>query len=270
MPFQDLGAPAGTVGGRAEGLIVGGRAIQLYRGGDGPPLLYLHGTGTFWWMPVHDLLARRHAVYLPVHPGFGTSEGLEEIESIEDLVFHTVDVMEALGLARVDVVGLSLGGWLAAELALRHADRVNRLVLVDAAGVRVPGVPMGNLFMASPPKARALLFHDPASEIATTLVPDAPSPEDLPLVLRGREAAARLLWHPYVAYRKLTGRLRRIQAPTLGVWGADDRLIPSAYGAAYARGIPQARLVTLERCGHLPPFEQPERFAEIVLDFLQA
>ncbi len=253
-----------------ETLLIGGKEIQLYHGGEGPPLLYLHGAGTYGWMPVHDRLAGRHRVYLPVHPGFGTSQGLGEIENIEDLVFHTLDVMDKLGLERPDVVGLSLGGWLAAELALRQPQRVNRLVLVDAAGVRLPGVPMGEIFLAAPPRARELLFSDPRSPLAMTLVPDTPPPERMELVLRGREAAARLLWNPHVQYRKLTSRLPRIKAPTLVVWGVDDRLIPLAYGQAYQRGIPGATLVTLDRCGHLPPFEQPERFAEIVLGFLNA
>ncbi len=254
--------------GRERALTVHGRRVQLFEAGAGRPLLYLHGAGTYWWMPVHDLLARRRRVLLPVHPGFGASEGFEAIEAIEDLVFHTVDVLDALALERIDVVGLSMGGWLAAELALRHPGRVHRLVLVDAAGVRLPGTPMGDLFMVSPPKARELLFHDPGSRVATTLLPDAPPPERLEAVLREREAAARLLWNPAQQYRKLTSRLWRIQTPTLVVWGADDRLIPLAYGEAWARGIPGARLVTIERCGHLPPLEQPERFAEVALGFL--
>jgi pimeloyl-ACP methyl ester carboxylesterase len=219
-------------------------------------------------MPVHDLLARRRRVILPVHPGFGASEGFEAVETMEDLVFHTLDVLDALGLDRVDVAGLSLGGWLAAELALRHPGRVARLVLVDAAGVRVPGVPRGDPFMLPPPRVRALMFHDPTSPVAQALLPDAPPPDRIEAVLRGREAAARLLWNPAQQYRKLTGRLWRIGAPTLVVWGREDQAIPLAYGEAYARGIPGARLVVLDRCGHLPPFEHPERFAEVVLDFL--
>jgi len=256
--------------GRERALAVHGRRVQLFEGGAGRPLLYLHGAGTYWWMPVHDLLARRRRVLLPVHPGFGASEGFEAIETMEDLVFHTLDVLDELALERADVVGLSLGGWLAAELALRHPGRVGRLVLVDAAGVRVPGVPMGDVFMAAPPKARQLLFHDPGSAVATALLPDAPPPDRLEAVLRGREAAARLLWNPARHYRRLTSRLWRIQAPTLVVWGAEDRLIPLAYGEAWAAGIRGARLVTLERCGHLPPLEQPERFAAAVLEFLES
>jgi len=248
---------------------VRGKRTELRQGGQGPPLLFLHGAGLYLWMPVHDLLAKRRRVYLPAHPGFGASEGYDEIEDIEDLVFHTVDVMDELQIAQADVVGLSLGGWLAAELALRHPQRVRRLVLVDAGGTRVPGVPKGNIFMAPVGKARELLFHDPTSKLATTLMPDVPPPDRLEAILRGREAAARLLWHPHVAYRKLTSRLDRITAPTLVVWGADDRLVPLPYGEAYANGIPGAKLTVIDDCGHLPPIEQPERFAEAVLAFLE-
>lgn len=246
-----------------------GHAVQVFAGGDGPPLLYLHGAGTYWWTPVHDRLAARHRVVIPVHPGFGASRPCDEIEAMEDLVFHTLDVMDALGLARADVVGLSLGGWLAAELALRAPARVDRLVLVDAAGTRVPGVPREDLFMAGPARARELLFDDPASEIARTLVPDVPPPDRLEAALRGREAAARLLWNTHVAQRKLTSRLWRIAAPTLVVWGANDRVVPLPYGEAYRDGIPGAVMVVLDRCGHLPPFEAPDRFAAAVLDFLK-
>jgi pimeloyl-ACP methyl ester carboxylesterase len=90
-----------------ETLKIDGKAVQLFTGGQGPPLLYLHGTGTYRCMPVHDVLGAQHRVYAPVHPGFGASAGLEELESMEDLVSHTVDVLDALGLERVDVVGLS-------------------------------------------------------------------------------------------------------------------------------------------------------------------
>jgi pimeloyl-ACP methyl ester carboxylesterase len=257
--------------GTEKTLKVRDKSIQLYEGGDGPPLLYLHGAGTYWWLPAHDRLATSHHVYAPVHPGFGASTGVEEIEDIEDLVFHELDVLDALGLDRVDVVGTSLGGWIAAELALRQPQRVRRLVLVDAAGLRLPEVPTPDLFLATPPESRELLFADPRGPVAMAAIPDVPPPpEKMALIMKGREAAARVLWNPHVRYRKLRSRLDRIKTPTLVVWGAQDRLFPPAYGEAWAKGLPNARLVTIDRCGHLPHVEAPERFAEVTLDFLKA
>jgi pimeloyl-ACP methyl ester carboxylesterase len=250
-------------------LLLEGKNIQLFEGGAGSPLLYLHGAGTFWWMPVHDLLSRSFQVYLPVHPGFGNSEGGDEIETIEDVVFHYIALLDMLGIAKVPIVGLSLGGWIAAELALRRPDRVERLVLVDAAGLRVEGAPTAEFFMATPPQLRPLLFAQPDSDLAKSLIPDVPPPERLEMALRGREAAARLLWNPHFAQRKLRSRLHRIQAPTLVVWGKEDGLIPLAHGQAFAAGIPNACLVALDGCAHLPPFEQPESFVATVLPFLQ-
>jgi pimeloyl-ACP methyl ester carboxylesterase len=257
--------------GSEKTLGVRGKSIQLYEGGDGPPLLWLHGAGTYWWLPAHDRLAARHRVLAPVHPGFGASTGVEEIDDIEDLVFHTLDVLDALGLDRVDVAGVSLGGWIAAELALRQPQRVKRLVLVDAAGLRLPDVPTPDLFLATPAESRELLFADPRGPVAMAAIPDTPPPPDkMVLIMKGREAAARVLWNPHVRYRKLRSRLDRIKAPTLVLWGAEDRLFPFPYGEAWAKGIPVARLVTLDRCGHLPHLEAPDRFADAVLDFLKA
>jgi pimeloyl-ACP methyl ester carboxylesterase len=250
-------------------LLIEGKHTQLFEGGAGSPLLYLHGAGTFWWMPVHDLLARCFQVYLPVHPGFGNSQGGDEIEVIEDLVFHYTALLDTLGIAKISLVGLSLGGWIAAELALRRPDRVDRLVLVDAAGLRVEGAPTAEFFMATPPQLRSLLFAQPDSDLAKSLIPDVPPPERLEMALRGREAAARLLWNPHFAQRKLRSRLQHIQAPTLVVWGKEDSLVPLAHGQAFAAGIPNARLVVLDGCAHLPPFEQPESFVATVLPFLQ-
>jgi len=250
-------------------LQVNGKNIQLFEGGEGPPLLYLHGAGTFWWMPIHDLLSRSFHLYLPVHPGFGNSEGGEDIEEIADLVFHYTAFLDTLGIAKVFVVGLSLGGWAAVELALRRPDRVDRLVLVDAVGLRVEGAPTAEFFMATPVQLRSLLFARPDSALARTLVPDSPPPERLEMALRGREAAARLLWNPHFHQRKLHNRLSLIKVPTLIVWGKEDRLIPLTHGQAFAERIPGARLVGLDGCGHLPPFEQPESFVATVLPFLQ-
>jgi len=125
--------------GNEETIKVNGKAIQLFTGGGGTPLLYLHGAGTYWWMPVHDLLAARHRVYLPVHPGFGASQGFEEIESMEDLVFHAVDVLDALGLEPYLDLGMRLGEGTGAALAFHLIDAsahiLNEMATFAEAGV---------------------------------------------------------------------------------------------------------------------------------------
>src|SRR5262249_22166333 len=157
------------------------------RAGRGTPLLYLHSAGGNVWGPFLDRLAAEFTVVAPTGPGVGRSEGLDRIDTIHDLVFHTVDLLDALGLGPLPVVGLSLGCWLAAELAVHHPERVAKLVLIDAVGLRVEGAPIAEFFLLGPEETRRLLFHDPESALARSLVPDEPSSELLEEVLKARE-----------------------------------------------------------------------------------
>jgi len=256
--------------GDASFVDVHGTRVELLRGGSGVPLLYLHSAGGNVWAPFLDRLAERFTVIAATHPGFGRSGGLEKIDTIHDLVFHVVDLLNTLGLTRLPIVGLSLGGWIAAELAVFHPERVEKLVLLDPVGLRVEGAPVAEFFLAGPAEARRLLFHEPESPLARTFVPDDPSPEVLDEVLKAREATARVGWNPYMHDPRLAERLYRIAAPTLVVWGDDDRLVPIAHGEAWAKGIRGAKLVTIPACGHAPPFERPEETARIVVEFLTA
>ncbi|MCS6925235.1 MAG: alpha/beta fold hydrolase [Candidatus Binatia bacterium] len=252
-------------------LTLHGLKIQLLLAGSGEPLLYLHGVGgEVEWLPFFAQLSRACTLYVPAHPGFRKSEGLEKIDTIEDLVFHYTDLMDHLGLTQPYVVGLSLGGWLAAELATRYSHRIRKLVLIDAVGLRVPGAPIADIFAATPEETRQLLFHDPQSELARRLVPDVPSPQLLENTLRAREATARVGWNPLLCNPKLRERLYRITVPTLVIWGESDRLVPAAHGRAYQEGIAGAKLVVLEHCGHMPPLEKPEETARVVTQFLRA
>ncbi|HUY19817.1 MAG TPA: alpha/beta hydrolase [Candidatus Binataceae bacterium] len=247
-----------------------GIKIQLLKGGSGAPLLYLHGAGgEVAWLPFFEHLSRRFTVYVPAHPGFARSEGMERIDDIHDLVFHYVELMEALGLEAPHVVGLSLGGWLAAELAVHQTRRLSRLVLIDAVGLRVEeAAPIPDIFTVMPPGLRRLLFFEPESETARAMIPDQASGEQLEFALRAREATARLAWNPYLYDRRLRERLHRVAVPTLIIWGDSDRLVPREHAEAYRRGIQGSRLVTIEKCGHAPPFEKPDETARLVTDFL--
>jgi len=252
-------------------LDVRGKKIQMLSGGSGDPLLYLHSAGgEVVWLPFFEQLSQHYTVYVPGHPGFSQSEGLDQIDSIEDLVFHYTDLMDQIGLDQPYVTGLSLGGWLAAELATRYANRIKKLALINPVGLRVPGSPMADIFAANPQETRQLIFHDPDSDLSKTFIPDEPSQEVLENALRAREATARVGWNPYLSNPKLRGRLYRITVPTVIVWGESDRLVPVEHGRAYHDGIADSQLVMLPECGHAPPFEKPEETAQHVEEFFQA
>ncbi len=252
---------------------VGTKRVRLVRGGAGAPLLYLHGAGGDWdWGDVHERLASRYTVLLPAHPGFSDSTGLEEVDGIFDLVLHYVDLLDVLGLAAAPVVGTSLGGWIAAEVAALYPSRVAKLVLVDAVGIRIDEVPIAEMFGTPPPELAKLLFYDqdfPIAQMMRAFDPKVPLPEEILLPqMKALEAAAKIGWNPYLHDPKLESRLRRVTAPTLVVWGKQDGLVPLAYADRWQRAIAGARIELIDRCGHLPSLERPAALADIVTSFV--
>jgi pimeloyl-ACP methyl ester carboxylesterase len=262
-------ATTAPVEGASERLEVRGGSIQILRGGEGPPLLFLHaagGAGT--WLPFHGLLARHFEVIAPDHPGFGGSDDLPEVEAIDDLVYHYLDVLDRLGLERVDVVGGSLGGWIAAELAVHSPERIRRLGLLGAAGLRVPGNMATDVFLKTPEQVVAILYKHP--EVAAASMPAEPDIDFILAVQRDMAGLARYGWAPYLNDPKLERRLHRVRAPTLVLWADDDRVVPIEHGRLYAERIPDATLRIVEDCGHAMYFEQPEAFADAIIEFLEA
>src|SRR5215217_226887 len=265
--------PAAPSFGSARELRVRDRDVLLYEAGSGPPLLYLHGladvhAATADWLPGHRRLAEQHRLLAPAHPGCARSGGLSEIDGLEDLVFHYLDLLDALELPRVDLLGNCLGGWIAAELAIRRPDRLRRLVLVDACGLHVPGAPTADVFMLAQRRdgadisdLRELLFADATTPVGLALYPDErlDTPTEV-LRYRALSFAGRIGWSPpYLYDRKLRGHLWRITCPTLVLWGRQDSLVPLAPAEAYAQGIPAAQLMVLDGVGHSPLIEGPER-----------
>lgn len=253
---------------RDDIISVRGRQVRLWRGGEGRPLLYLHDVWDQAWHPIHDQLAARYEVVVPMHPGFEEADDLVDVDSMEDLVFHYLDLLEALRIETPIVMGASFGGWLAAEFAVRYSGRLRSLILVDALGLRVPGAPAADLFQLDAPQMRTAMFADPTGPVAQALVPDIPPQESMLSLLKARRAFARFAWQ-FPDNPKLASYLYRIKCPTLIVWGEQDGVVPLRHAQEYQTGIATAELVVMPACGHLPHVEEPQALATTVLSFLE-
>ena len=251
-------------------LSVRGTPIHLLTAGAGPPLLFLHGAGGAGrWLPFQERLATTFTVYAPSHPGHGGSPDAPWIEHISDLAFHYLDLLDALGLDRVRLVGASFGGWIGAELATMASHRLQALVLIDPVGIKVDGWIYPFLFGMDVPEVVATVFHDPMA--ARALAPPDQSVDTLALQYRQGAALARVSWNPYLYDPLLRRRLGRIVAPTLLCWGAHDRLAPwSPCGETWAKEIPEASRRVFADSGHVPHLEEPAAVAAAVIDFCRS
>lgn len=238
--------------------------VTVRRFGSGRPLLFLHGMNSLQAVPeCLTVLAERYEVILPDHPGFGTSIG-DGFSSVRELALFYLDLMEKLDLRDIHLVGHSLGGWIAAELAICSVERLGALTLVSAAGLRIKGVPRADVFMKSGAELSELLFdRDPAGQAAAwSLDADAVKVHE-----RDRVASARLTWQPRLADLKLHRWLHRVNVPTQIIWGENDQVIPVSYAHEYAKLIPGAEIAILPRCGHDPVADDPQGFAALVSKF---
>jgi len=245
---------------------IAGVRLQLLRGGEGPPLIFLHGPFRGGrWAPHYEDLARHYTVLAPAHPGFGRSEDPGWIESVEDMAFYYLDFLEELGLDRVNLVGVSFGGWIAAELASICCHRLRRLVLMAPSGIRLPDVQRPDLFALGPEEALRLLYKHP--ERGVMPFPLNPTGEEREILERQQQMLARVARDPYFENPRLLRRLRRIRVPTLLIWGAEDRVLPLPYATAYRDAIPGASLVVIPDSGHVPAVDQRETFVRAVMGF---
>jgi pimeloyl-ACP methyl ester carboxylesterase len=247
---------------------VSGVRLELIERGRGRPLLFLHpGIGIEHSAPVLEHLARSARVIVPSHPGFGRSDVPRWMNTVDDLAYFYLDLLEALDLRDVVLVGVSLGGWIAAAIAVKSTERLSALVLANAIGIK-PGDretrDIVDIFAATDEELAALAWHDPAAAVRDyKTMPDA----EVTIAARNREALARFAWSPYMHDPKLPHRLHRIRIPTLFLWGASDRILSDAYGRAYCALISGAQFEPIGQAGHFPHLEQPEAFARRVLAF---
>jgi pimeloyl-ACP methyl ester carboxylesterase len=251
-------------------ITVGGIDVHAWVGGQGPPLLVLHGAGgNRGWTRWVRQVAERFTVWAPTHPGFGRSGDADWMEDIDDLARFHLWFIDVAGLGRPHVLGHSIGGWTAAAMAAMSPRTIERLVLVSAAGLRPETGEILDIFYHSPRELRDLAVHDPATVPEwDALFGRPPTPAELETAERNREMTARLTWKPYMHDPGLARFLPRVRNPALVVWGREDRIVPVICGEQYRRLLPGATLAVLERCGHLPPLEQPDALARLVLDFL--
>jgi pimeloyl-ACP methyl ester carboxylesterase len=248
-------------------ITVQGIDVQLVRQGTGQPLLLLHGgDGPQSLVPLLTPLAERFEVITPTHPGFDGTAIPEHFDTLDDLVYLYLDLLDVLDLHDVILMGMSMGGWVAVEIAVRNTSRLSHIILVDAVGIK-PGDrdtrDIADIFGLPAPAVATLLFHDPAQAPSLATMTD----EQVTRLAGDRIAHAMYTWEPYMHNPQLRYRLHRINVPTLLLWGASDGVVPVAYAEAYHQMIPGARLVVIPEAGHLPHVEQPDTVLQHVLAF---
>lgn len=248
--------------------------IQVFEAGEGMPLLFLHGAGGIGkWTGALALLANTFRVYAPLLPGFGHSTGLELIDDQLDLVLHQFDVIDALGLERPYVVGESVGGWLAAEMATLRPNALRRLALIAPLGLWRDEAPLADMFGTMTEELVPYLFHDVGCDAAQDMLSlrhllsdkddrTEAQVETLLAMSRAARTIAKFLFP--IPATTLEQRLWRITAPTLILWGADDRFAPPLYADAFAQKIRGAHVVLVPRAGHLVTLEQPHAVNDAV------
>jgi pimeloyl-ACP methyl ester carboxylesterase len=246
-----------TPEGKEQTLRVGDSSLTVIQGGSGQPVLVLHEElGDPGWLQWHTELARSRTLMIPQHPGFGKSPQIKWIRNIRDLACFYSRLIREQGLAPIDVIGFSLGGWIAAEMAVNEAKQFRHLVLVGAT------VTARNYLNASVQDGKG------TAEFAK-LFGGEHTPEQFEAWEDARAETSRIAWQPYMFNPSLPQLLEGVAAlPTLLIWGRQDRIVPLSAGEAYHKSIAGSELMVLDRCGHRPEIEKQAEFSQRVQRFL--
>lgn len=235
--------------------------------GEGRPFLLLHGgAGPQSVLGFADLLAseRQARVLVPTHPGFGGTPRPESLHTVRGIAAVYVALLDELDLRDVTVIGNSIGGWIAAEMALLGSDRISRTIIVDGVAIEVPGHPVADFFNLTFPQIAQLSYHDPERFLI--------DPDTLPPAAKTEIAGNRAALAVYAGDRLidpgLGGRLADVSMPTLVLWGDSDGIADPDYGQAFAAAIPGTRFQVLPDTGHLPQLENPQLLLETVWEFV--
>lgn len=250
---------------------IAGIDLEVHDQGRGDPLLFLHSAQGFDPRDeVASLLAAQRRLIAPSHPGFGRSGLPDWLDSPDDIAHVYLELLDELELASVDLVGCSIGGWIAAEMASKAPERFRKLVLVGPVGVKtgpVDKLDVPDIFAMPQDKVDALLFADPAR---WKMDPSKMTDEEIAIRVRNRETLALIAWEPWMHNPKLRHRLGRAKMPALFVRGEKDGLVCAEYLERYARLLPRSSVKTIAGAGHAPQIEQPKAFAETLFSFLES
>jgi pimeloyl-ACP methyl ester carboxylesterase len=248
-----------------------GRRIEVVEAGKGRDLFFLHGAGGHLPNdPLIAALATKYRVVAPLMPGYGRSEGEDDLSDMLDVALHTLDVLAACKLAKPIVVGHSMGGMIAAEMAAIAHTEVTKLCLLAPTGLWLDDQPVADIFSKLPYELPGLLFHD--AEAGQKLLATGGNMEDPEflkqfLVIRARRLgmAGKLLFP--IPDRGLAQRLYRISAKTLIVWGREDVLVPPVYGDAFKKAISKSKLARIAEAGHAVGQEKPQAVLDAIQKF---
>lgn len=240
---------------KKETLKINGVDTVVYTAGQGEPLLFLHGAGTFHGFEFAKSWAEKFKVIHPYHPGFGESGDDAAMDTFNDYVMHYVDLLDTLGIDKVHLVGFSLGGYLAAQFASQQRERVKTLTLVAPAGMKSAEHPTIDVLSAPGDKLVGMLASN--FEVLKPWLPTGPDPEFMGARYRESTTLARLLWEkPWD--QKFRRYLHRINAPTLIIWGDEDRIVPHQQAALWQQALPAATVRIFKGAGHIVLDELPE------------
>ena len=235
---------------------VGPIQARVLVGGTGSPLLFLHGAGGLMWDPFLEALAAQHTVYAVEHPGAGESDAFSHLPGIWELVLFYDELLDALGLDTVRVVGHSFGGMVAAELAANSPKRVSRMVLIAPIGLWRDDAPIPDIAGVPPETLPGLVLADPDSPLAAMLTPPADDPQALFEAAMRMASILHFIWP--IPDKGLDRRIHRVSAPTLLVWGRQDRLVDPVYAEEFGSRLRDSRIELIDGAGHLPQLEAPD------------
>jgi pimeloyl-ACP methyl ester carboxylesterase len=244
--------------------------IEVRQRGKGKPLLLLHGEDHYEdSAPFVDELARSYRVIMPWMPGFAGSTLPDSVRNVEDISYLYLDMLDRMNLKDVAILGFSVGGWIATEMATKNCSRLRRLALVAPVGIKVGGPydrDIEDIYFHSFARVQQMKFHDVSKDprVLTEM-----SDQEALFEAQAREATAKLCWEPYFHNPSLRYRLNRVTVKTLVMWGAQDGFVKPAYGRAYAKRMPNAKFVSIPKAGHFPHIEQPDAFMKELRAFLR-